>query len=147
MATDASIPKYGTAEARWAGIGPYYATFPTSFADEVIQNYTQPGDAVLDPFAGRGTAVYSAATQGRLAVGIDINPLGYVYANAKLKTGDEEEVVGRLDELGEIAPTFREAAGNLSPFFHHCFAKEVREFPGCSPRNLELAEKQSGPNG
>ena len=128
MADDVSVPKYGTAEARWAGIGPYYATFPTSFADEVVRNHSQPGDAVLDPFAGRGTAVYSAATQGRLAVGIDINPLGYVYANAKLKTGDEEEVVRRLDELGEIAPTFREAAGNLPPFFHHCFAKEVREF-------------------
>ena len=69
-------PKYGTAEARWAGVGPYYAMFPTTFADEVVREYTQIGDAVLDPFAGRGTAIYSAAIQQRHAVGVEINPVG-----------------------------------------------------------------------
>ena len=128
MNLHSSSPKYGTAEARWAGVGPYYAMFPTSFADEVVRDYTQPGDAVLDPFAGRGTAVYSAATQDRYAVGIEVNPLGYVYANAKLKTGEKKSVVRRLHELDEIAPTFRESCNNLAPFFHHCFAPKVREF-------------------
>ena len=128
MVKDNSTPKYGTPEARWAGIGPYYAMFPTSFADEVVREYTQTGDAVLDPFAGRGTAVYSAATQDRYAVGIEINPLGYVYANAKLKTGHQKEVVRRLHELDEIASTFRESASSLPSFFHHCFSPKVREF-------------------
>ena len=123
-----SAPKYGTAEARWAGVGPYYAMFPTAFADEVVREYTQPGDAVLDPFAGRGTAIYSAAIQRRHAIGIEINPVGYVYANAKLKPGDHEAVIRRLYELAEIAPKFRQAADGLSPFFHHCFAAKVREF-------------------
>lgn len=128
MVKDNSTPKYGTPEARWAGIGPYYAMFPTSFADEVVREYTQTGDAVLDPFAGRGTAVYSAATQDRYAVGIEINPLGYVYANAKLKTGHQKEVVRRLHELDDIASTFRESASSLPSFFHHCFSPKVREF-------------------
>lgn len=121
-------PKYGTAEARWAGVGPYYAMFPTSFADVVVQDYTQPGDAVLDPFAGRGTAVYSAAIQDRHATGIEINPVGYVYANAKLKPGDNAAVTRRLHELAEISPIFRDEANDLPPFFHHCFAPKVREF-------------------
>ena len=122
------IGKYSSAEARWAGVGPYYAMFPTSFADEVVKEYTQPGDAVLDPFAGRGTAIYSAAVQNRHATGIEINPVGYVYANAKLKPGDHAPVIRRLHQLAEIAPCFRETASNLPPFFHHCFAPKVREF-------------------
>lgn len=121
-------PKYGTAEARWAGVGPYYAMFPTAFADEVVREYTEPGDAVLDPFAGRGTAIYSAATQGRSATGIEINPVGYVYANAKLDPGDRRAVVRRLGEIAECAAGFKETADKLSPFFHHCFAPGVREF-------------------
>lgn len=121
-------PKYGTAEARWAGVGPYYAMFPTSFADEVVEEYTQQGDAVIDPFAGRGTAIYSAAIRHRQATGIEINPVGYVYANAKLKPGNHTAVVQRLHKLAEIAPIFREMADNLPPFFHHCFALKVREF-------------------
>ena len=120
--------RYSTAEARWAGVGPYYAMFPTSFADEVVEEYTQPGDAVLDPFAGRGTAIYSAAIRDRHATGIEINPVGYVYAKAKLKPGDHTAVVQRLHQLAEIAPSFRETASNLPPFFHYCFAPKVREF-------------------
>ena len=128
MSAIKSSGKYSTAESRWAGVGPYYAMFPTSFADEVVREYTYPGDAVLDPFAGRGTAIYGAAIRNRHATGIEINPVGYVYANAKLKPGDQMAVVRRLYELDEIAASFRETANDLPPFFHHCFAPKVREF-------------------
>lgn len=120
--------KYNTPESRWAGIGPYYAMFPTLFADEVVRDYTQPGDTIIDPFAGRGTAIYSAATQHRRAVGIEINPLGYVYANAKLNPGDYKKVTRRLEELAEIAPCYRQEAYRLPQFFHLCFTNEIREF-------------------
>ena len=128
MSKPTLVGKYGTPESRWAGIGPYYAMFPISFADEVISEHTQPGDAVLDPFAGRGTAIFSAATRDRRATGIEINPVGYVYANAKLKPGDHQIVVQRLHTIAEIMPSFEETASNLPPFFHHCFAPKVLEF-------------------
>ena len=51
-----------------------------------------------------------------------------MYANAKLKPGDHEAVTRRLHELAELAPAFRQAANELPPFFHHCFAPTVREF-------------------
>ena len=59
---------YDSAAGRWQGVGPYYAMFPTHFADGVIAQHTSPGDIVLDPFAGRGTAVFSAAHQGRQGI-------------------------------------------------------------------------------
>lgn len=87
---------YEQAASRWAGVGPYYAMFPVAFADEVVRTHTHPGEVVLDPFAGRGTAVFSAATQNRLAIGIEINPVGYVYARAKLSPATRNEVELRL---------------------------------------------------
>jgi DNA modification methylase len=61
--------RYATAESRWVGVGTYYAMFPARFADRVIEKYTQRGDTVIDPFAGRGTALFSAAVKGRHGLG------------------------------------------------------------------------------
>lgn len=129
--------KYSTAASRWAGVGPYYAMFPSSFADRVVEEHTSPGDAVLDPFAGRGTAVFSAAVRKRPAIGVEINPLGYVYANTKLRPGTQEKVVCRLEELEELAPRQRRAADALPPFFHHCFAAGVRRFLLAARKTLD----------
>ena len=137
-----STQKYGSAESRWAGVGPYYAMFPTAFADAVVKEYTQQGDTVLDPFAGRGTAVYSAAVQCRSGIGIEINPLGYVYANAKLKTGKEDAVANRLEELSDVAGRYDEEADELSEFFHSCYSKEMREFLLAVRANLDWRRKR-----
>src|SRR4051812_1712999 len=91
--------KYATAESRWAGVGPYYAMFPMSFADAVVAAHSSRGDTVLDPFSGRGTAIYSAAIAGRHGVGIELNPVGWVYASAKLAPAPSDEVCRRITEI------------------------------------------------
>src|SRR5260221_4859188 len=104
--------------------------FPTGFADRVVREHTQAGDLVLDPFAGRGTAIFSAATQGRAGVGIEISPVGFVYAKAKLAAAEHDEVAHRVQEIGRVATAARyvESARALPPFFHRCFAAPVRRF-------------------
>ncbi len=119
---------YQDAASRWAGVGPYYAMFPVAFADEVVRKYTRPGAVVLDPFAGRGTAIFSAATHNRSAIGIEINPVGYVYAKAKLRAAPRREVELRLDELDGRAEKFKDEAAHLPRFFHCCFSSRVRRF-------------------
>lgn len=116
--------------------------FPTAFADAVVKEYTQPGDAVLDPFAGRGTAIFSAAVQCRSGIGIEINPLGYVYANAKLRTGKQDAVVRRLEDMAEVAGNYSEEADALSEFFHYCYSKNVREFLLAARANLDWRRKR-----
>ena len=121
---------YETANRRWAGLGPYYAMFPTAFADRVVRHHTEPGDSVLDPFAGRGTSLFSAATQNRVAIGIELNPVGFVYAKTKLTPGEQGAVTSRVLQIGRAAAANRyaESARTLPPFFHHCFAPTVRRF-------------------
>jgi DNA methylase len=128
---------FGTARARWTGIGPYYAMFPAEFCDRVVQKYTSVGDAVLDPFAGRGTAVFSAASLNRRALGIELNPVGWVYGKTKLKPAGKEALLHRLDVLGHLADEHTEEASLLPRFFHRCFHKDVRRFLLSARHNLD----------
>ena len=50
------------------------ATFPDALASDHIQSWSNPGDAVLDPFAGSGTTLQAAKLLNRQYVGIEVNP-------------------------------------------------------------------------
>lgn len=127
--TNTTVGKYDTAAARWAGVGPYYAMFPVNFADNVVEKLTKPGDHILDPFAGRATSVFSAATKDRVATGIEINPVGWVYGATKLAPASKERVEKRITEIAELVDEKAAIeAEQLPEFFHHCFAKEVLEY-------------------
>ena len=119
---------YGTAAARWAGVGPYYAMFPVDFANSVIRRHTKPGDVVLDPFAGRGTSIFSAAVQGRVGLGIELSPVGWVYARTKLRPASCERVAERIEKIGTMAWRYRARAEDLPEFFKVCFAAATRRF-------------------
>src|SRR4051794_16353414 len=120
--------RYDTAASRWEGLGPYYAMFPTAFADAVVGRYARPGGVVLDPFAGRGTALFSAAKRGRVGLGIELNPVGWVYAKTKLSPAPFDAVIARLGEVGAAAARYRRAADALPLFSHKAYPRRVRSF-------------------
>lgn len=91
---------FRTAESRWARLGPYYAMFPVEFARQVVAAFSEPGDRVLDPFCGRGTAPYVAMVSGRGAAGCDVNPVAWLYAAVKTDPHPSLiEVLGRIEEV------------------------------------------------
>lgn len=94
------IGKYGSASGRWSGFGPYYAMFPVQFAQQVIDTMTPKGGHILDPFCGRGTAPFVAQTSGHSALGIDINPVAWLFA--EVKTLPESNVVKLLQRLEDL---------------------------------------------
>src|SRR5437763_13914765 len=106
---------FDSATERWSGVGPYYAMFPVRLADEIIERYTKLGDTVLDPFAGRGTSVFSAAAHGRTGIGVEVNPVGWVYAQAKLRPASETSVIETIEELARHAFRFRRSVAKLPP--------------------------------
>lgn len=50
------------------------APFPQALASDHIQSWSNPGDIVLDPFAGSGTTLKAAKELNRRYVGIEVNP-------------------------------------------------------------------------
>lgn len=127
-----------TAVDRWVGVGPYYAMFPVDFAFGVVRRFSEPGDGVLDPFAGRATGVFAAASTGRQAVGIEINPVGWLYGSVKLRPAVKRRVLARLEELGRLSVS-RDWTGELEAlpeFFQWCYAYRVRRFLACARHTL-----------
>ncbi len=58
---------------------------PLTLLERIIQASSNPGDIVLDPFCGCGTAVHSAQKLGRRWVGIDITNLAIGLIERRLK--------------------------------------------------------------
>lgn len=121
--------RLNTAIGRWAGVGPYYAMFPVTFAFDVVQRYCPVGGAVLDPFAGRGSSIYAAVTTGRYGYGIEINKVGWLYTRVKLSPAPLEDVLRRNFEIGDIAEQFDDSLTEGLPiFFYHCFSKRILKY-------------------
>ena len=123
---------------RWSGLGPYYAMFPTNFAFEVVREFCPADGAVLDPFAGRGTSVFAAAATGRRGVGIEINPVGWLYGKTKLRPANPAAVLRRLNVIGVQAQDSPETiTDGLPPFFQSCYADRVLKFLIVARRELQ----------
>jgi DNA methylase len=108
---------------RFHSICPYFAMFPESFAKRWIEKCTQPGQTILDPFAGRGTAPFQAILMGRTAIASDINPVAFVLSGAKLDSPTKKSVVRRLNQLrAEYTPSdFMDEQQDLPAFFQRAF--------------------------
>jgi DNA modification methylase len=85
------------------GLHPYPAKFVPALPRLVIQRLTDPGDLVMDPFAGSGTALVEALLQGRRAVGGDLNPVAVITARAKTRRLTRGQL-GRLEDAREQIP-------------------------------------------
>lgn len=74
----------------------FAAKFPPQLPELFIERLTSPGDVVLDPMAGSGTALVESARLGRTGLGTDIDPLAAIICDAKTRPLDPE----RAAELG-----------------------------------------------
>jgi hypothetical protein len=61
----------------------YPARFSPIFARAAIEQFSRPGQIVLDPYMGGGTTVVEAMVAGRQAVGCDVNELAGFVARVK----------------------------------------------------------------
>jgi DNA modification methylase len=76
--------------------------FTEALAESVIEDATQPGDVVLDPFAGYGTTLAVAGRLGRRAVGVELLPEHVEVARsrargARVVRGDSRRLAELVD--------------------------------------------------
>ncbi len=70
----------------------YPAMFSPLFAREVIKKFTKPGDTILDPFMGSGTALVEAKSLSRHSIGLDVSSLATFISTVKTTVCEENEL-------------------------------------------------------
>jgi hypothetical protein len=73
------------ADCRLHQLAPYIGKLKPVIARELLQQYTQPDDLVLDCFSGSGTVPLEAALLGRRVLAFDSNLYAVVLTRAKLE--------------------------------------------------------------
>ncbi len=96
----------------------YRACFKPQLPEFFIQRLTAPGDAVYDPFSGRGTTAVQAALMGRRPIANDINPLSEILVRPRLDPPCIEEVSARLGALDLSRACPKAAKRDLLVFYH-----------------------------
>lgn len=83
---------------------------PLALLERIIQASSNPGDVVLDPFCGCGTALHAAQKLGRSWIGIDITHLAISLIESRLRKAFPDiqfETHGTPKDLGGAADLFR----------------------------------------
>ena len=128
---------FKTPESRWARFGPYYAMFPLDFAFEVVEKYSKKDDFIIDPFAGRSSSIYAGGVLGRHSLGIEINPVGWLYGTVKLQPADKTEVIDRLLEIYSKRNYYKRTIERMPLFYRMCYCDEVLKFLLAARKHLD----------
>ncbi len=115
----------------------YRACFKPQLPRFFIERLTSPGEAVYDPFLGRGTTVIEAALLGRTPVGTDVNPLSEILVSPRLDPPPLAAVSKRLSELpldGDY-----ETRDDLLAFYHPNTLRQITNL-----RNFLIGKQEDG---
>lgn len=105
-------------------LSPFLGKMKSTMANELISTYSEPSEAVLDPFSGSGTVPLEAASNNRNAIGIDRNPYSVLLSKAKVNPPDSENAAirdanGYLEQIDPDPGELDEATPEwVREFFH-----------------------------
>lgn len=103
---------------------PYLGKFIPQLVEHFLRRYFRPGDWLLDPFAGSGTALVEAHVLGINAVGVELSAWNALIARVKLARYDLEQLEAEVhDALRHLDAFVR--GGRRWP--------DGRETPPCGP--------------
>jgi hypothetical protein len=115
----------------------YRACFKPQLPRFFIERLTTPGEAVYDPFMGRGTTPMEAALLGRVPCGNDINPLSLTFTRPRLRPPGLDEIAVRFQEIG--LADHDEFPEDLLVFYHPETLREI-----CALKKYFLHKQKKG---
>jgi 16S rRNA G966 N2-methylase RsmD len=97
------------------GFHAYPARMHPVLAREVLARFTEPGQIVLDPFAGSGTVLIEAMVAGCRAQGVDLSPLASRVAEQQCALRDSRSRTRFVSVLDHVAQLSEERVRSRAP--------------------------------
>ena len=85
----------------------YIAMYPAKLVHKLINKYTNEGDAIYDPFSGRGTTLLEARLLKRKAYASDLNLLSFVLTKAKSHTLNKNQIIKTIVKYEQMYHTYK----------------------------------------
>ena len=83
-------------------IHKYFARRPHNVFSELVKNFTDENEIIVDPFCGGGVTIYEGLKLNRKVVGFDLNPLStFIVRNMVLCDGIDETFNQKVNDLKE----------------------------------------------
>jgi len=114
---------------RHFGVHGYFTRQSWDIVNAYIENFSQPGDLILDPFGGSGVTAIEALATNRKAINIDINPMAVFMVSALLAPIN-------FTRFSESYRKVREEYVNKMPKTKKDIDNILNEYPG--PLNMLL---------
>lgn len=93
-------------------LSPYVGKLKSGMVQVLLDEFTRPGQVVLDPFCGSGVVPLEAALSGRIAWGIDLSPYAYALSRGKLEAPPSLAIA--LDRTTLLLEQVARMAGHVS---------------------------------
>lgn len=127
----------------------YHTKVPPSVAAGYIERYSEPGDLVLDPFAGSGMTGVAAALSGRRAYLNDLSPAAVHIASNYTSPCSAEDfraaVEAVLGAVGKRVAGFYETVHEgAAATVEYLVWSDVRSCPDCGAEVLLWDQREAG---
>ncbi len=116
----------------------YRACFKPQLPEFFIKRLTKPGDAIYDPFMGRGTTPVQAALMERQPIGNDVNPLSVLLTRPRLQPPSISDVARRLDQIQWDAVDAEDS--ELLAFYSHKTLRHISALRGWLLERAPISE-------
>ncbi len=106
----------------------FAAKFPPQLPRVFIRGLSNPGDIVLDPMMGSGTAVVEALLEGRKGIGLDIDPLALRLGYAKTTTINPHKLREQGNNVIKKAYHYLSEGEMVQRGLSHLFDEKTKRF-------------------
>lgn len=142
----------------WHSLCSYHGKLKPAIAHFMVEQFTNPGESILDPLCGVGTIPFEACLQGRIGIGNDLSELAYVITKGKLEKPELEDCLTIIETLRKYIEKNKNSAaidvdiitykefgfnGKLYTYFHPETYREIlcaRKFFVSKIKKLSSAE-------
>ena len=104
VARPKALSKWGTLDGayfnRSQGEREHIGGKPLWLMRALVRDYTKPGDLIVDPCAGGGTTLLAAATEGRRAIGAEVDVATHAKAVSRIGRGYTPDLFSALGAGG-----------------------------------------------